>query len=95
MEEIKLYLKEAGEDAVRIAWNRIDGDDEAGGTVYEVYWSDRCTPGMQYKQAARTTETDLDPSVSSCGGEKRPGRTDGRKKRHPENAGEKGMEPPA
>lgn len=54
MEEIKLYLKEAGEDAVRIAWNRINGDDEAGGTVYEVYWSDRCTPGMQYKQAAST-----------------------------------------
>lgn len=58
MEEIKLYLKEAEEDAVRIAWERIPEDEGKGETVYEVYWADRYTPHMKYKRIEQTKETE-------------------------------------
>ena len=47
MEEIKLYLKEAEEDAVRFAWERIPEKEGIKEAVYEVYWADRYTPHMK------------------------------------------------
>ena len=58
MEEIKLYLKEAEEDAVRFAWERIPEKEGIKEAVYEVYWADRYTPHMKYKWIAQTKETE-------------------------------------